>query len=316
MWPALVTPVSFTGTFRAGTTAFRLLYDRVTTAIRKHATARQWSVDECLYIEFLIGGFFEEYLAWGWPEPPNLGAYLNLVERRSSFRASALMAHAYLHMAYDLPRTVANARLAAPAMAIAPVIANERYLQLTPLFAEVLRRSASSFRLFGVMALPGLVLRGSLSLSSAISKWVAEIRSVALPRSDVFMGLPGIPSRPVIEARILSTMTEEVRVVLDRWWNPALWFRLPAVPPFLATLPLVASGSWLSSSATWIVLAALPVYLLAAYFGLVVLANQLGRAVHTAVVEALPRPETGLGPSVTPDIEPPPPTPTPTVIPD
>jgi hypothetical protein len=257
LWPALLTDASFDRSFRSGTTAFRLFYKRVSAAIRQYASAQDWSGFESVYIELLLSGFFQEFVHWENPNPPALGEYLALVERRSSFRAYALMGHAYLHMAYDLPRTVADTRtlLDTPPGLVGPLyppfppfvpagppydaalwtVARERYLELSPLFAKVLRRNAANFRFFGVMALPGLLLSGSASLSNVIAKWVAEIRTAALPRADTLLNPPPGEARAAVEARILTTMTVAVRGVLRRWWNPALWFQLPAAPPFLVS---------------------------------------------------------------------------------
>ncbi len=281
-WPSLVAPDSFTGSFRSGTAAFRLLYENVTDEIREHASKKLWKIPELIYIEFLIAGFFKEYCGWKTPIPNELKTYLEVVESRSMYRAANLMAHAYLHMAYDLPRTIAAARQASPALPLHPSVAMERYLELKPVFEKVLHNNATAFRMFGVMAPFGFVLRGSWSLAAVIAKWAGEIRAVALSRSDIWLNPPPPHTKVTLEAGILSSMIKETERVLRRWWNPALWFRLSAAPPFLVSIP------WLSydvSLALSLQLLALLVFLyyVSCYVGLVKLANRMGNAVYHAV---------------------------------
>lgn len=86
---------------------FKLLYESVDRGLERYlddhggldAQAKQW-------LEWLIDNFRDEFDAW--PSRRHLKPYLNKLRSRSTDPALRLAGHAYLHVAYDMPRVIAR----------------------------------------------------------------------------------------------------------------------------------------------------------------------------------------------------------------
>src|SRR5262245_11896608 len=88
--------------FAAETRPFRLLYDEVTELMQLQSEGLEGK--ERLWFESLIQGFQTEYEAW--PKKPHVIRYL--IRLRGSWQLLRVMAHTFLHIAYDLPRVIAD----------------------------------------------------------------------------------------------------------------------------------------------------------------------------------------------------------------
>ena len=95
-WPA----------FEQSTSPFRTLYQEVNQRLHVRGLALA-TEEERQWMQFLIDHFEIEYQLWA--EKPELRIYLELSDR--CIRANPLLsvlAHAYLHVCYDLPRVIAD----------------------------------------------------------------------------------------------------------------------------------------------------------------------------------------------------------------
>jgi len=92
----------------ARTEEFELLYRRVTGVLQDFVRRKtNWSSDEEKWFVDLISGFLNEFEIWDTPTtPPSIRQYLQLFDRESA--QVRLASHAFLHIAYDLPRVIAQ----------------------------------------------------------------------------------------------------------------------------------------------------------------------------------------------------------------
>src|SRR5687768_10086214 len=84
------------------TDGFLHLYHRVTDGIDTHARDRCWQPFEALFFDYAVAGFFVEYVKWS---SAPINTYLTLFHN-VRYRALQVVGHAYLHVAYDLPRVL------------------------------------------------------------------------------------------------------------------------------------------------------------------------------------------------------------------
>lgn len=92
--------------------SFDRLYNEVTRALLNfvyegRAKGAITSIEQ-RWFEQLILGFDAEFHAWDHPSNPDIRSYLALFESRGVSAALRLAAHAFLHVAYDLPRVIAD----------------------------------------------------------------------------------------------------------------------------------------------------------------------------------------------------------------
>jgi hypothetical protein len=137
-----------------GTRPFWNVYSKVTKKLREFVIHRgDQNIEE--FLEFLIGGFYSEYENWDKPGPSH--GYFTFF-RRARFRSLRLVAHAYFHMGYDLPRTIASSLTASPELDILAKGRNEvrsTFLQLNQVFPEVFGEESRSYSTNGIFGLVG-----------------------------------------------------------------------------------------------------------------------------------------------------------------
>lgn len=88
--------------FSSSTAAFALLYSRITEELTKHG--RTLPAHEARWFDALIDGFEHEFR--GWEFNPRCRRVMESLEEQSS-SAVRVIAFAYIHIAFDLPRVIA-----------------------------------------------------------------------------------------------------------------------------------------------------------------------------------------------------------------
>lgn len=156
---------------------FLFLYDDVTDALRQFVRAgvKDGAIThpEQLWFEELIKGFKSKFNDW-----PNakrgtaIGDYLRLFDGRRIAKPLRVAGHAFLHVAYDLPRVIADTLDRRP-MTDRPRL-RSLFLRPGPVFRERFMEQAKSGT-FGVLLRPV----GYLKPAEILSYWLLSLRSVA-----------------------------------------------------------------------------------------------------------------------------------------
>lgn len=272
-----------------GTRPFWNVYSKVTDKLRSFILARRdQAIEE--FLEFLIGGFYVEYEGWYKPGPAH--GYFTFF-RRARFRSLGLVAHAYFHMGYDLPRTIADALAAIPSLNVFAKGRNQArttFLQLNPIFPEVFAEESRSYSSNGIFGLIGRVV--PLSITKIPAYWVIQMRTVAWINGEMIADESVVAKKRQIEADILNCVIRAGQALERKRWNPALWLTVLPAPTILTIAGYLqlsdaeAVTPWLAASVAALLL--LGTYLLLAYWGLKWVMDELGREITHNLEEALP----------------------------
>jgi hypothetical protein len=153
---------------------FARLYGSVTEElvryVNKGLAETRISLPQANWFGWLIQKFAEEFQSWD-SAPAPIRHYLDLFNHDVSRRVR-LSAHAFLHVAYDLPRVVARTLRSIP-HGDRPVY-RSLFLRPAPLFREVFLEQARR-GYFGLLARP----LGYLKAGEILSYWLLSLRSVA-----------------------------------------------------------------------------------------------------------------------------------------
>lgn len=103
--------------FPERTRPFQLLYEEVTARLTKVADGLPSR--ESSWLRWLIQRFWESHLEWIAGDP-RVAEYLYRFHRGYSPRALRVIGHAFLHIAYDLPRDIDWSFTGAPSASEAP----------------------------------------------------------------------------------------------------------------------------------------------------------------------------------------------------
>lgn len=275
-----------------GTEGFRDLYDEVTKALRARADEiGALGVGDKHFVNFLIFGFWREYEAW--KIDPALHPYLEKFRRRSAFKAFSVIGHAFLHMAYDLPRTCADSRVAQPPLSIDDARKSWVFLQLRPAFdtnfAEVSRRPG----VFGVLAYLGKLFSKKAPVLRIAARWIHDLRLTAWVLGEI---LAHHPERPRLEQQLLDDINAAAEEVIQHRRNPVYWTAILTPATVMAAMPLwvpaEAIRAYGAPALTGLVAAAL-LYLVVAYWGLARVTDRLGYALYRAMLQSVRRHEDG-----------------------
>lgn len=300
-WPAEWPPGIRAGQMSAqtkDTEAFVAFYQDITAAIEEKVASGTVSDDEANLLRFLYFGFWREYKP-SWQASPISGILLRLQTRAS--KPLQVSCQAFLHMAYDLPRVIANALTANPSLGMNSRDMEDTYFQMDDLFDEPLKAQFKSFRSVGIFALPAKLMGRFFPLAGIAAVWVRDIRArsfrnaLTLARAQ----LVNLETRERIEGDLKLAVIAAIDEVLKHRLNPALWFtflRSPsiAVPSiaFPILLALAISDGPVTGvaphTALWVKLAiaassSILAYLIAAFWGLMRLVTEAGRKVADAV---------------------------------
>jgi hypothetical protein len=242
-----------------GTTPFWLVYSRVTTTIRQFADEER-DADVKEFLEYLIAGFYHEYRSWDIVSPE----YFREFQRPRPLR---LMALAYFHMGYDLPRTIAKALGASPPLTIDRNYARIVFLRLNPYFRPLLESEFKSYRSAGIMGAVGKVL--PLKAASRVAcYWLVQMRAVAWVHGEIIESMRSASAKADFENRLLAAVVECGKKVAKAWWNPIFWFAWWPAPTVAVVMPLLGFAVPHLSETRLLEVSAAGLGLIAAYFGL------------------------------------------------
>lgn len=138
---------------------------------------------EAAWYQDLIDGFEHEFN--GWPNTPSadIEEYLQLFEARKVSSPLRLAAHAFLHVAYDLPRVIAATLVSTPLSQRARL--RSLFLRPAPLFRDVFLQHAREGH-FGLIARP----LGYFKPAEVLGYWVLSLRSVAWIHAETLADSP------------------------------------------------------------------------------------------------------------------------------
>jgi hypothetical protein len=153
---------------------------------------------EQVWFDSIIAGFTREFQAWPNIAQPEIAKYIGLFVRgRASFQLR-IAAHAFLHIAYDLPRVIADSLIRVPT-ADRPRL-RTLFLRPAPLFRDVFLARARRGQL-GILARPV----GYFKPAEILCYWVIALRSVAWIHAEVLVDSPG-SSRAALESGLASAL--------------------------------------------------------------------------------------------------------------
>lgn len=209
---------------------FDLTYADVTFRIREFAS--ELSSPDADWLDRLVAGFANERAQWS--ARSELAQYR---VRLALFRTKILrlVAGAYLHISYDLPRSIANEWpgsghwTAGPT----PMRGKQIFFQLSNIFPDALIKSASDFRTVGLAAV--LQRPTAKDALAPAAMWIDYQRQGAWLNAEF---LASSPNRAIPEAR----MAEAMSAALDdaSLWRP--WSLAHLRPP----TTILESSSWAS----------------------------------------------------------------------
>jgi hypothetical protein len=214
--------MSFTPPFPSAK-RFTRLYNEVTDRLREHAGERLdlrlrqppngISQAEYDWYEQLIKGFAVEMGNWVAPHQPDVSSYLKLFEGHS-LAVTKVSGHAFLHVAYDLPRVIADSFAHFPAIPVSRMRA--LFLQPAPIFRQAFKKELGKGTL-GPMLVP---LRAMPSIEM-LAFWVTSMRSVAWIHAEILAD-PAM-NRKAVEANLAAALLEAGRTAMKK----NFLFRLP-----------------------------------------------------------------------------------------
>lgn len=160
------------------------------------------------FLAELIPGFETEYT--NWPHlTGDLRTYLTHFDAPRVHADLRLAAHVFLHIAYDLPRVIANTIDADPSVRSwgrAP------FVRPNPRFLKVFLREMRSGR-FGVAAR----LASQWDAAQMLGYWVIALRSVAWIHGEILADATG-GLRPILEDRMARGLCEAGQLARQHRW--------------------------------------------------------------------------------------------------
>ena len=238
------------------TDRFNELYGQVTkdliTWVDEEAQAgRLDQMQATWFLGELIPGFEAEFRAWGTAKG-DVATYLWAFDRPSVHSDLRLAAHVFLHIAYDLPRVIANS------IASNPSVTNwgrAAFVRPGPRFLKVFLKEMRSGK-FGLVA----KLSSRWDAAQMLGYWVIALRSVAWIHGEILADPSGGP-RPALEQRMAQAMQEAGALALQHRW---LWgvenldnARLTSALPFGAAISAQTVGTIAAAAAAAAVLGGL-----------------------------------------------------------
>jgi hypothetical protein len=176
---------------------FHDLYRAVTRALRQFVNdgsrVNAISDTEVDWFDDLIRGFDAEFYAWPVTANPHIRNYLDLFAARRVSTPLRLAAHAFLHVAYDLPRVIADNLKAYPLQDRARL--RSLFLRPAPLFRQVFMDQLRQ-GFVGTLGRPF----GYFKPAEIAGYWLLSLRSVAWIHAETLADA-GI-RRPFMELRL------------------------------------------------------------------------------------------------------------------
>jgi hypothetical protein len=163
------------------------------------------------WFKTLIGGFQAEYAKWSLPvhPEPEIQAYLDRLDDASVYSDVRLAGHVFLHVAYDLPRVVADT--------LAPASADRShqgqvFVQPGPLFSQVFM----DFTKGGGLGVLGRIF-GRVDAMRIMAFWVLALRTTAWIHAGVLADA-NPADRTDFERRMGQALNEAVTEALTSTW--------------------------------------------------------------------------------------------------
>lgn len=276
------------------TRAFHQLYQRVTDMIRDTADPPTpqprkpaWRYIEIEFFEYLISGFYQQYREWN--VPGDIKTHLQYLHGKAPIVAFELMAHAYLHMAYDLPCTIAKALAhfeTEPSGRSSFTAFRFRFLELEPGFERTADDVASQSDVLGAASFLNRIAPRRWKFSYVFAVWVLRIRSNAYLQAESIFDLPADKTR--LETALLAKVIANQQEMVKNAYRPLLWFRVLGTPVlFPAFLAVVDERTLVNALYAITALVVLMLaYSIASYLLMVQLADRLGAVTHAAARDA------------------------------
>lgn len=221
--------------FKSSTAPFLELYEEVTVRLNRFKALR--NADEKRWIEYLIQGFQEQYLDWEFN--PIVRDYLERVDAAASGeQALQVIGHAYLHIAFDLPRKLADSLVAfsIPDRKRARTLFQDMSLIFEDAFKQVLLKPGRFGKLGRIgRFLNRLMPRQINALISAASKFALSLRSGAWIIAE---NLADGNHRGYLEECLWKEVEAKSRLVMALSSDPIEWMaNLPSPSPPLDGAP-------------------------------------------------------------------------------
>ena len=286
--------------FDKTTKAFSLLYREVTKVMKQYSDGL--SQNEKEWLDYLIEAFWKNFEAWEYKT--EVRDYLLQFKTRGVFAVYQLIGHAYLHIAYDLPRVIADSHtntygnpLTDPLdVSIPQAISMDRaraiYLGPGPNFLALMQKTSGWWSVSGVFSL-SKIIPGSKSLMSTFGYWVIALRTIAWIHAD---NLRESAARTVLEERLLASVKQAADDVDGQRFNPFAWMTTLFPPNFFFFIPVIMIQTTFAHNRTvWIgAIVGVAVLIGISYFAYIYTwltdyADRLGREVYRKTVKAMSR---------------------------
>jgi hypothetical protein len=212
---------------------FAHLYYQVTRDLRSYAKTLQPS--DRRWFGYLIRGFLRQFRDW---DNSDLSGYFAIIHAKPVSRYVTLAGYAFLHIAYDLPRTIADS-LVHPQVGPASLTDLNRrrlaYVAVSPRFPDIIVDFLEDrwlVRHFGESKFGRAVIE-------QIAYWAIALRTVAWVHAEILRDGPA--RRRAMEQQILECLHRSARIATARGMKGIPSFHtmdLKAVTPMLFAWPL------------------------------------------------------------------------------
>jgi hypothetical protein len=236
-----------------------------------------------------------------WEYKSEVRDYLLRFKQRGVFSVYQLIGHAYLHIAYDLPRVIADSHtntygspLTDPlGVEIPQAIPMDRarliYLAPGPDFLALMQKTSGWWSVAGVFSL-SKIIPGRKSLMGTFGYWVVALQTVAWIHAD---NLRESGTRISLEEKLLESVKQAAIEVDRQRRNPFGWLARLFPPNFLLAIPILLQTTFGDSriasagaiGATLLVIS----YFIYVYTWLTDYADNLGKQVYHNSVIAMGR---------------------------
>lgn len=194
--------------------AFDALFGEVTRTLG--AFAETLDHEEARWFADLLAHSESEYRSWD--RRPELEEYLARVARLPS-RALANLAYSYLHLAWDLPRLLADSFAREPR--VSRVRIRRVYAATGRPVAELARVSSVRTSVFGALAIVLRIAPGGASMGRTVGNWLLVHRCSAWSAGEK---LAETADRATAERRLASGIDGAARRIFARP-DPLFWLR-------------------------------------------------------------------------------------------
>lgn len=222
--------------FDKSTQPFKSLYSQVTFSLLNYASALAGGVygPDYLWFKYLVDGFEAEYQKWA--TNPHMRAYLERTDKLS--KAGRLVLYAYLHIAYDLPRVIADSLVIENAPA--RIRCKRIFARADFTFIEAFGYCSRIWSIFGVYSIP---LRCLYTVNNSlfeqfveiVGKWPLVLRNEAW---DLGERLASAPNRQEIEEDMWRFVDDQTRAILKLTKSPRKIVTSLSSPRLCVMLPV------------------------------------------------------------------------------